>query len=133
MSGVGKTSLTNTFKNFTENPEEIPQPFLAEDHEELLETQVLEMYESVNSKDEKKLLVNIKDFSTPPFLLDFTNIDEAQNKKQYIKLVDIGGHTQFKMCSSLLLVSSGVALICIDSSSLEEESIKSEYYSMVGT
>ena len=36
--GVGKSSVVNTLKRFTENPKEDPIPVLSKDHHDLLET-----------------------------------------------------------------------------------------------
>ena len=138
-TGVGKTSLVNTVKRFVDNPTEDPSPVLAEEHKELLETQVLEIYEDINLCSAKKFKVQVEDVFSQPVLLALNEAIESakvgeRNEKYGMKIVDMGGHKEYYICSTLFVASSGVFLVCTDSSSLVDvKEVEDEYYSRVGT
>ena len=50
-TGSGKTSLTNTFKEFMESPTSTPKSVLTQDHKEMQETQVSEVSTSSKSSN----------------------------------------------------------------------------------
>ena len=135
-TGVGKTSFVNTLKHFIENPTEIPQSLLAENYRELLETQVLELYEDVSLENIQHFAVNLKDIYSNPILVNLYKESEPvieTAKKKSLKIIDLGGHQEYFCCSTLFIASSGLFLVCTDSSDLAEDSLQSEYYSRVGT
>ena len=138
-TGVGKSSLVNTMKRFLDNPLEDPRPVLAEQHKELLETQVLEMYQDMGLHSAKKFGYQVKDVFSKPILIKFSEVIESakvaeRNGKYGLKIVDMGGHKEYYVCSTLFVASSGVFLVCTDSSSLaDKRQVENEYYSRVGT
>ena len=52
-TNCGKTSLVNTFKDFVDNPAKELTPTLTHPGDSLIETQVLEVYDSLTEKPEK--------------------------------------------------------------------------------
>ena len=138
-TGVGKSSLVNTVKRFVDNPTEDPCPVLAGEHKELLETQVLEIYQDIHLPSAKQFEVKVEDVFSKPVLLELNETIESakvaeRNEKHGMKIVDMGGHKEYYICSTLFVASSGVFLVCTDSSSLVDmKEVEDEYYSRVGT
>ena len=96
-SGAGKTSLVNTLTSYIKNPTENPESVLTEDNEDLIETKVLQIYDDITLKN-KKLSVTV-DESSNPKLVSFRKaveevLDPNNSKRQSLKIMDLGGHTQ---------------------------------------
>ena len=95
-TNVGKTSLTETYKHFFENPEKTPESILAEPE---LKTQIAEVYNDAilphmrrKNMRRKKIKEEKKDGIT---LISFEpNSEEHPDdiEKCFIKIVDFGGH-----------------------------------------
>ena len=137
-SGVGKSSFANTFKRFIENPGENPISVLTENNKQLLETQVLEVYDEIHLQQTKKLAINLESLSSKVKLVNFkedeVSNDELSKRKQLkLQLLDFGGQHEYRSCLSLFMSSSGVILICFDSSKLTTENAEEQYYSSVGS
>ena len=63
-TGVGKTSLANTFEAFLKSPTKSPEswPWLSENHPELLCTQVMQLYDGLSiNNNEEELAVEVGD------------------------------------------------------------------------
>ena len=58
-SGVGKTSFVNTLKGFIDNPNKTPIPFLSGEHPDLLETEILEVYDEISLQLDRELSVMV--------------------------------------------------------------------------
>ena len=91
---VGKTSLTETYKYFFENPNKTPESILAEHRPELLITKIAEVYnnEILPNMRRKKIKIEKKDGIT---LISFDSEEHPDDKdkdKCFIKIVDFGGH-----------------------------------------
>ena len=99
-SGVGKTSLVNTLKGFINNPYETPIPFLSGEHPELLETEILEVYDEISLQQDRELSVVLTKKGKGAGTIRLVDEDEEQNragiraKKMNLKLVDLGGHQE---------------------------------------
>ena len=84
-------------------------PFLSGEHTELLETEILEVYDKVSLAHNKELLVSLKEFgenATKIDLLDSKGIlkkggERKETKKLNLKLIDMGGHQEYYSCSTL--------------------------------
>ena len=129
-TGVGKTSFVNTLTDFIENPSDNPKSILTEEHQALIETQVLEVYEATSHGKEHTFTVKLE--NSKPTLVKMVK-EKIATKKQMLKIIDLGGHQDYFSCSTLFIASSGVFLICTDSLSLEEKKLEDEYYSRIGT
>ena len=110
-TNTGKTSLVNTFKSFVESPSMEPTSVLTEPGDDLIETQVLEVYDNLLLEQEKAFKVGLSSNSSAPTLV---NLEEAQvaplwrrllllaatnsSKKERLKLkiVDLGKMKSFK-------------------------------------
>ena len=139
-TGVGKSSLVNTLKRFTENPEEAPISVLSKEHNDLLETRVLEIYDNIAMEHNRTLDVELSESFGQVHLIKF--VDEKseagetakeKQKKVNVKLIDMGGHHEYFSCSSLFVACSGVFLICFDSSLLSRDDLQDAYFRHVGT
>ena len=99
-SGVGKTSLVNTLKGFINNPHETPIPFLSGEHPELLETEILEVYDEISLQQDRELSVVLTKKGKGAGTIRLVDEDEEQSragfraKKMNLKLVDLGGHQE---------------------------------------
>ena len=103
-TGIGKTSLTETYKAFVENPDKPPESFLAQDHPQLLKTRIAEVHKDAmlpkimngTTKIEEEggiLLVSFANTSQP-------DSDSPAMDKCLLKIIDFGGH-------QVVLVHSG--------------------------
>ena len=74
-TGVGKTSLTHTLKDFIEKPTDNPNSILAGigQYKSLLETQVLEAYEDVPFRLNQKHSVKLTPSDGGPTLVDIVD------------------------------------------------------------
>ena len=105
-TNTGKTSLVNTFKSFVESPSKEPTSVLTKPGDDLIETQVLEVYDDLSLKQEKTFKVGLSSNSSAPTLV---RIEEAQvastrdNKKEglQLKIVDLG-EMKHKLVNSFL-------------------------------
>ena len=101
-TGVGKSSLANTLKAYIENPTDNPRPILAGTgkYKDLLETQVLEVYNKVPfEQNQYQSVKQSKETDSGPTLVDFVEEVSAEKvqasrKNVNIKLVDMGGHQE---------------------------------------
>ena len=99
-SGVGKTSLVNTLKRFIDNPQDVPIPVLSGDHQSLLETEILEVYDEISLQHDSELSVVITKKGKGASNIRLVDEDEEHNntgartKKLNLKLVDLGGHQE---------------------------------------
>ena len=97
-SGVGKTSLVNTLKRFIDNPEEVPIPVLSGEHQDLLETEILEVYDEISFQHDRELSVALTKKGKGASTIRLVDEDQGHNKtggrgkKLNLKLVDLGGH-----------------------------------------
>ena len=139
-TGVGKSSLVNTLKRFTEKPDENPVPVLSMDNQGLLETRVMEIYDNIAMEHNKDLDVELSETFGKVHLIKFVEeesedgeMEKAKQKKVKVKLVDMGGHQEYFSCSSLFVACSGVFFVCFDSALLTREDIDDAYYAEVGT
>ena len=99
-TGVGKTSLANTLKQFIDNPNQIPMPLLAGEHPDLLETEILEVYDEVSLEHDKELSVVLTKIGEKASLIELSDENAKLSKtgmkmkKLNLKLVDMGGHQE---------------------------------------
>ena len=101
-TGVGKTSLANTLKIYIENPSNAPSSILAGtgQYKDLLETQVLEVYNEVPFQQKQNQTVKLTNTEGGPTLVNFvddTDTEKVLGSKKSIKirLVDMGGHQEY--------------------------------------
>lgn len=91
-TNVGKTSLTETYKYFFENPDNTPKSILTENLPELLITKIAEVYNDAilphlprqKIEEEKKDGINLVSFEP--------DSEELTDDKCLIRIVDFGGH-----------------------------------------
>ena len=140
-TGVGKTSLANTLKAYIEHPSDNPSSILAGtgQYKDLIETQVLEVYNEVPFQQEQDQTVRLTNTEAGPTLVDFVHEADTEEtlgsmKSIKIRLVDLGGHQEYYACSSLFFSTSGLFLICFHSELLLhiKDSVD-DYYGSVGT
>merc|ERR1712016_324560 len=67
-TNTGKTSLVNTFKSYVESPSKEPTSKLTKPNDNLIETQVLEVYDNLQFKQEKMFKVEVANVSSTPAL-----------------------------------------------------------------
>ena len=95
-TNTGKTSLVNTFKSYVESPSKEPTSKLTKPNDDLIETQVLEVYDNLQLKQEKMFKVEVANVSSTPALvkLEEEQVDAAkdgsQKKGLQLKVVDMG-------------------------------------------
>ena len=94
-TNTGKTSLVNTFKDFVAHPTENPRSVLTKPSDNLIETQVLEVYDGLSLKQEKDFKVELAATSGLPVLVNLkeiqkTNSEENNNSGLQLRIVDIG-------------------------------------------
>ena len=95
-TNTGKTSLVNTFKSYVESPSKEPTSKLTKPNDDLIETQVLEVYDNLQLKQEKMFKVEIANVSSNPALvkLEEEQVDAAKDGSQkeglQLKVVDMG-------------------------------------------
>ena len=149
-TNCGKTSLVNTFKDFVDNPAKELTPTLTHPGDSLIETQVLEVYDSLTEKPEKAYKVDHCTTSNAPRVINLEEIKDAVVKDAaglQLKIVDLGrydhrqlydsclylisndgpyisgGHQEYFAASTLFMASSGLFLVCFDSSSLKPQGL----------
>ena len=108
--GVGKSSLANTFARFLKNPKDIPKPVLTEDNQDLLRTQVMELYDGLSINKMNELSVKVEELTPSVKLVKleskvetghlmnklkswFTRAPPESTEEFQVKMVDMGGHT----------------------------------------
>ena len=107
-TGVGKTSLANTLKLFIDNPNETPMPVLAGEHPDLLETEILEVYDEISLEHNNELSVVLTKIGEQASLIELSDDNTKAGKagqkakKLNLKLVDMGGHQEYYSCSYIL-------------------------------
>ena len=95
-TNTGKTSLVNTFKSYVESPSKEPTSKLTKPNDDLIETQVLEVYDNLQLKQEKIFKVEVANVSSTPALvkLEEEQVDAAKDGSQkeglQLKVVDMG-------------------------------------------
>ena len=95
-TNTGKTSLVNTFKSYVESPSKEPTSKLTKPNDDLIETQVLEVYDNLQLKQEKMFKVKVANVSSTPALvkLEEEQVDAAkdgsQKKGLQLKVIDMG-------------------------------------------
>ena len=90
-TNVGKTSLVNTFANFVASPSGDPVSVLTEGNANLIETQVLEVYDNLCLNQEKGFRVELA--SEKPILVDLKESLISQIDKKpglQLRIVDLG-------------------------------------------
>ena len=105
-TNTGKTSLVNTFKSCVESPSKEPKDKRTKPGDDLIETQVLEVYDNLLLEQQKTIKVGLSSNSSAPTLV---RIEEAQvastrdNKKEglQLKIVDLG-EMKHKLVNSFL-------------------------------
>ena len=140
---TGKTSLVNTFKEYVEKPHEEPKPKLTQDHEELLETQILDLYGDISLQPKEKLKLNVRttldqdEVEGVKLISIERDHDEQLSQSKLpnldLKVVDFGGHTEYYTSMSLFTDSNGLFVICINSREFLAENAEAKYLSLVGT
>ena len=79
-TGVGKTSLANTLKQFIDNPNQTPIPLLAGEHPDLLETEILEVYDEVSLDHDKELSVVLTKIGEKASTIKLSDQNTKDNK-----------------------------------------------------
>ena len=100
-SSVGKTSLVNTFKRYTENPKEGPWSKMTQKDDTLYETQMLEIYSGVNVtnvEEGESIEIDLKQNNSGNQTISFKKSsgqgkDKNERRQLKITLFDFGGHT----------------------------------------
>ena len=137
-TNTGKTSLVNTLKDYIDHPSDEPRSVLTEVHSELLETQVMELYDSVSAVKDCKFTIHVDKSCQRPTLIRFRSketvspSDDPEEKPLRIKVVDMGGHHEYYCSSALFMAGNGLFLVCFDSSTIEVEKDHTKYYSSIG-
>ena len=104
-TGIGKTSLTETYKAFVENPDKTPESFLTQDHPQLLKTRIAEVHKDAilpqilnGTLQLEKMGEDTEDIQ----LVRFGNnrgeesLSEQEMDKCLLKIIDFGGHQVIK-------------------------------------
>ena len=91
-TNIGKTSLVNTFKNFVESPSEEPTSVLTEEDDNLIETQVLEVYDGLSLKQNKTFEVKMSGESPVLVKLEESvkSALDSQDQGLQLRIVDLG-------------------------------------------
>ena len=79
-TNAGKSSLVNTFVRFMDNPSERPVSVLTQDHLDLKETEVTEIYDTAQLPGAQKLDVTLKtiDEESKVQLVSFSDPNKCQ-------------------------------------------------------
>ena len=90
-TNTGKTSLVNTFKSYVESPSKEPTSKLTKPNDDLIETQVLELYDNLSLNQQKPFKVS-RSTSSAPTLVKLEEAEEAPEKQEglQLKIVDLG-------------------------------------------
>ena len=92
-TNCGKTSLVNTFKNFVDNPSTHLRSVLTQPGDSLIETQVLEVYDSFSEKPEMAYKVELGTSSSEPVVVALEEQKNTVTKDAaslQLKIVDLG-------------------------------------------
>ena len=108
-TNVGKTSLVNTFKNFVESPADEPASLLTEEGDNLIETQVLEVYDGLSLMQRK--MFEVKTSGNSPVLVkleeSMKSAFDTRSQGLQLRIVDLGNkakiwpfylHPKFSLC-----------------------------------
>ena len=91
-TNIGKTSLVNTFKNFVESPSDEPASVLTEEDDNLIETQVLEVYDGLSLQQKK--MFEVKTSGNSPVLVkleeSMKSALDSQGQGLQLRIVDLG-------------------------------------------
>ena len=104
-TNCGKTSLVNTFKDFVDNPAKELTPTLTHPGDSLIETQVLEVYDSLTEKPEKAYKVDLCTTSNAPRVINLEEIKDAVVKEAaglQLKIVDLGRYDHRQLYDTFL-------------------------------
>ena len=82
-TATGKTSLVNTFKDFVAHPSDKPCPVLTKPDDNLIETQVLEVYDGLSLNQEGTFEVDKT--SLRPVLVNLKEVKRTVTKTEFIK------------------------------------------------
>ena len=98
----GKTSLVNTFKDFVEHPSDKPCSVLTKPDDNLIETQVLEVYDGLSLKQEKDFKVEVASNSGLPVLVNLEETQKTMSEENntsglQLKIVDLGNCFQLRV------------------------------------
>ena len=95
-TNTGKTSLVNTFKSYVESPSKEPTSKLTKPNDDLIETQVLELYDNLSLNQQKPFKVS-RSTSSAPTLVKLEEAEEAPEKQEglQLKIVDLGEMKHF--------------------------------------
>ena len=95
-TGAGKTSLTETYKSFLENPDKPPESKLTQDHKELLRTRIAEVHNDAIFPQSWIETIQIEDKGGISLVRLESNVILGMHRqysdKCYMKIVDFGGH-----------------------------------------
>ena len=94
-TNTGKTSLVNTFKSFVESPSKEPTAVLTKPGDDLIETQVLEVYDNLSLEQEKTFKVGLSSNSAALTLVRIeevavATVKEGKREGLQLKIVDLG-------------------------------------------
>ena len=110
-TGVGKSSLANTFARYLRSPKDIPTPVLTQDNPDLLFTRVMQPYDGLSINKTRDLSVQVEELTPsvklvklesnlPPernmwnkFTSLFSSSPPDTTEEFQVKMVDMGGHT----------------------------------------
>ena len=81
----GKTSLVNTFKDFVEHPSDKPCSVLTKPDDNLIETQVLEVYDGLSLNGERTFKVEVDSSSSLPVLVNLKEEKRTATKTELMK------------------------------------------------
>ena len=101
-TNTGKTSLVNTFKDFVAHPTENPRSVLTKPSDNLIETQVLEVYDGLSLKQEKDFKVELATTSGLPVLVNLEETQKTMSEENntsglQLKIVDLGNCFQLRV------------------------------------
>ena len=95
-TGVGKSSLANTFASYLRSPKDIPTPVLTQDNPDLQCTKVMELFDGLSINMTRDLSVQVKKLTPRVKLVKLgSNLppERGFTEEVQVKMVDMGGHT----------------------------------------
>ena len=120
-TGIGKTSLTETYKAFVEKPDKTPESFLTQDHPQLLKTRIAEVHKDAMLPQIHNRTVCVggtlrKEKMGENIVLvriDNNPDEESQREREIdkclLKIIDFGGHQVISISETASYkISSGI-------------------------